>query len=306
MPMVVLPFAISTPGGFVAPAGVTHVQLIGWGGGGGGGAGAGGGQRGYVTPGGGGGGGAQKDVTVVPVETGERYDIVIGPGGEGSPTIIDGVPVTGQHDDDGRDTQFVRSRDRQVLARFRGAGGGTSAWDSERPTLGRQPLTCGGSPIAGRGKRFEHSNERGEVPGPLPPGTGGYGISNKGPLWGLTPPSESVQGFVGGSHGPCGISEDIAEPPLYGGGGGGGGAAGPGGDGARGGGGGHAGRVDVEGFGEDGSSAEDGTGAGGGGGGTGGSLDRSGGSGPLPGLPVARPGRGGNGGSGHLTISYVA
>lgn len=308
MAMTVLPFGTSTPGGFVAPPGVSHVQLIAWGGGGGGGAGTYGVQRDSVAPGGGGGGAAQKDVTLVAVEAGERYDVVIGAGGEGAPTHIDGAAVQGVHGKPGGDTLFVRSRDGVVLARFRGAGGGTSAFYGEPATPGRQLLTCGGTPVGGDwGPHFAHSDEGGNVPGPLPPGTGGFGIANEIALSRLVPASPSVQGFTGGRHGACGASDNSpAQQTLFGGGGGGGGAAGPGGDGARGGAGGHWGRFDSEGFGEGGWSADDGSGAGGGGGGTGGSLDRS----VLQGIPVGTavsvPGPGGSGGSGSLTIAYVA
>lgn len=305
MPMVVLEYKVSTPSGFVAPAGITHVQLFGWGGGGGGGAGDGGTAPGLLVAGGGGGGGAQKDVALIAVEPGTEYDVVVGAGGEGAPTMVDGVMIAGRHGGPGGDTMFVRKRDGSVLARFLGAGGGTTAFGGEKAEGGVHRLMCGGSPIARDvPPNHAYTSKGGSEPGPLPMGTGGYGngLPHAQPARG----SSSVQGHRGGERGAAQPYESIyGMPTLFGGGAGGGGAAGPGGDGARGGTGGLFGHWDSQGFGEEGWSADDNSGAGGGGGGSGGTLRPGQSQGIPPGTALVRPGNGGWGGSGYLALIYV-
>jgi hypothetical protein len=243
----------------------------------------------------------------VAVEPGETYTVVIGAGGAGGPTLIDGVSVVPGHGRPGSDTKFVRARDGAVLATFKGAGGGQGSFVEERAVAGRQLLSTGGSPVAdARSVGFAYSDEHNYLPGPLPAGTGGFGVSNEAPLVGLDDRNSNVHGFREGRICRCGRYDSTpSEPTLYGGGGGGGGAPGPAGDGGTGGAGGDFGRFDSEGFGENGWSADDGSGAGGGGGGSGGSLAKAAIAGIPQGTSFSVPGAGGDGGAGRLTILYV-
>jgi hypothetical protein len=296
MPRIVLQFTAS--GGFVAPAGVTSVQLIGWGGGGGGGAGAHGGLPEYEIPGGAGGGGAQKDVAEVTVEPAETYDVVVGAGGAGA-------PFTGaySHGADGGDTTFVRRRDGATLATFRGAGGGTGSSGTQPLDAGpKRAVMRGGGPVAGAEHGYVYPDAENRFP-PLPvPGTGGYGFPFPGELNGYRGPAASLQGFPGGNAGRTGQGVWLGPGKTYsGGGGGGGGAAGPGGPGADGGPGGHGKTIADQLVGGDGWNADDNSGAGGGGGGSGGAYN-------FPTENNVNPsagGRGGDGGSGRLTLVYV-
>ena len=101
---------------WVAPAGVTLVQLIGWGGGGGGGGGAGGGGgTNSQSTGGSGGGGALKVIHWVSVVPGTSYTVTIGAGGTGG--------ASGQNNGtDGSQTTFGAGA--SPLAKFAGGGRG--------------------------------------------------------------------------------------------------------------------------------------------------------------------------------------
>lgn len=298
MPRIVLHFTASAPGGFVAPPGVTSVQLIGWGGGGGAGAGGSGGLPEFAIPGGAGGGGAQKDVTEVTVEPAEAYDVLIGAGGAGA-------AFTGSysHGGDGGDTKFVRRRDGSTLAVFRGAGGGTGSAGPQVITAGpvRRAMK-GGGPLAGTERGYAYPDAEGRFPALTVPGTGGYGFPFDTAVNGYLGPAPSLQGFPGGKSARPGQGVWLGPGKSYeGGGGGGGGAAGPGGPGADGGPGGHGNTFGDQLVGGDGSNADDNSGAGGGGGGSGGASN-------LPTDGSANPsagGRGGDGGSGRLTLVYV-
>lgn len=287
MPRVVVAFGSTSLGGFVAPAGVTSVQLLAWGGGGGGGAGY------YGWPykdatyvGGAGGGGALKDVAEIAVVPGTAYDVVIGAGGVGS-----GANGSMQwRGANGGDTLLRVSAGAQVLATFRGAEGGTSAWGlGADPTALRIWGVLGGGPVPGDGFGWMFVTNS-LLPAREGPGIGGYGVvGDEWTAYGRNG-APSVQGFLGGVGGAPGASDG----GYRGGGPGGGGAAGPAGAGGNGGEGGFGKQFGAPGPGAAGSSAPLNSGAGGGGGGTAGASGGFGAFGP-----------GGDGGSGHLTLAYV-
>lgn len=268
---------------WLCPAGVTSVELEGWGGGGGGGssapAGNGGGTSGN---GGGGGGGSHLYRKTVAVTPGTTYNVNIGAGG------VAGVNgVNNGFGGDGGDTTFGIVG--PFLAYFIGAMGGGSATGSPS---GSTMCQQGGAPmrqITGSDAIFKSNRGNLTQWGRWPvPGMGGAGINNPNIGINGSVGESSLQGFGGGNGGLLGGAG--VQPGGGGGGGGGGGPAGVGGGGGDGGLGGNT--IGNAGF--VGGSAAANTGAGGGGGGAGG-----GGSSTPGGFR-----NGGAGGSGQLTIIW--
>ena len=288
MPRVVMSFTATTLSGFVAPAGVTSVQLMGYGGGGAGGDGYGGwSYSNYLVVGGAGGGGALQVVAEVPVVPGTAYNIIIGAGGAAGGSGFWPKPLG----ENGGDTIFARKLDGATLATFRGAEGGTGAFSfGKYPDVERNVGVLGGGPVPGDRLGWAASTG-GLLPARMFPGVGGYGTTPDAHATYGRLGAASVQGFQGGAAGVHGTNDGI----YFGGGGGGGGAAGPGGNGGNGGAGGAARATSPAQEGSPGNGALVVSGAGGGGGGTGGAN------------PNQRTGYGpgGAGGSGRLTIMYV-
>lgn len=112
----------TSSGSWTAPAGITLIQLIGWGGGAGGGAGAGGGTgTNAQSAGGTGGGGALKVIQWVTVVPGTSYTITIGAGGTGGASV--GAGTSGNNGSDGSNTTFTTPLG-VSLATFAGGGKG--------------------------------------------------------------------------------------------------------------------------------------------------------------------------------------
>jgi hypothetical protein len=303
---------------WVAPPGIHTVGLEGWGGGGGGGGGAQiptGITNRCMTIGGGGGGGAQLEVARINVKPLRTYNVIIGAGGTGSDANTAGSA--------GGDTIFTDSVTGEVLATFRGAGGGGTIgtyldWGVSNPTQVHH-FAKGGFSI--RGAVATNICMLDVPSGPIiwsvagsfgknVPGAGGDAVSVLVPtMFAMSYGMASIRGHVGGGQGRWGTGIAGYADFLGAGGPGGGGGGGPGGPGVTGGwGGSYNGGVPStvpSGVLHD-PRSQGGTtppealansGAGGGGGGGGGSGDLS----LFPGLGA----RGGNGGSGKLILMLI-
>jgi hypothetical protein len=214
----------------------TRVRLEGHGGGGGGGGGAYGDNHNDSYAAGGGGGGApirfQQEVTVVP---GIIYEILIGDGGiGGAGGIAGGAAATAGGN--GGDTIFRRKSDGVVLARFKGARGGSAgvlmnATSNPTPTINYVYIVPGGGPtnvfrpnvvsIPATNARQTYS---------FGPGFGGDGVTSAVEFsTQRRNGADSIDGQTGGLGGLRGTDSTYKA-----GGPGGGGAAGPGGAGVDG------------------------------------------------------------------------
>lgn len=291
-------FAIKTftsTSAWVAPAGVTLVQLIGWGGGGGGGGAAAGGTGSNLqSAGGSGGGGALKVTQWVTVVPGTSYTVTIGAGGTGG--------ASGQNNGtDGSQTLFGDVA--TPLAKFAGGGRGIGGFGGL--TFSLYAVDPGGGSVAGPWVQAIAGNAAGYGHMFVPPSFGGFNgvyaqvTVNVGNQSVPNPGGNSPEGFTGGALGTYGGNSGS----FYAGQTGAGGGAGPGGNG---GGGGNSGAGSAAGAGTAGSGGKNpagtvttaastgNTGAGGGGGGAGGYGAIGGGAG----------GAGGGGDNGKLTIIW--
>lgn len=271
-------------GSITFPSAVTTATFKGIGGGGGGGAGEGSAVGGGQGVGGGAGGAACLGEITVPVKPNAQYDIVIGAGGAGGAGVSG---AAGNNGNPGGDTIVTENATGNVIARFRGASGGSGGGQLElTPGWGGTDENFG-SPIANRYDATSPGTVFGDAGGSIvlaATRAGGRGAFNSttGSAGGYDQRQDGTvvlgtaltQGGAGGAPNAGGAG---------GGGGGGGSALATGGNGGAGG----------AGQGGNGTTPTANTGAGGGGGGGSGTVGA-----PLPG------GNGGNGASGFLEVIY--
>ncbi|MBI4808363.1 MAG: DUF11 domain-containing protein [Nitrosomonadales bacterium] len=196
----------TTSGTWVAPAGVTSVDVEVWGGGG-----AGGGQNQNSDGGGGGGGGAYSRVVGIAVVPGNSYTVTVGAGGVG---VASGTGGTGG------DSYFINAA--TVMAK-----GGTGG----APSTGTPPAGgAGGAAAAGVGTtKFSGGNGGQGInsgtgqggPGGSSAGTAANGTNGPTPWATLTAAAAPAGGGIGGNGGNVGVN---GFSPASGNGGGGGGS----------------------------------------------------------------------------------
>lgn len=297
--MAGLAIKVFTSNGFwVAPAGVTVVQLIGWGGGGGGGGSSGGGTgTNAQSAGGSGGGGALKIIHWISVVPGTTYKITIGAGGTGG--------AAGQNNGtDGLATTFATGGI-PVITLAECAGGGRGIGGFGGLASNQYAVNPGGGSVAGPWVQAIGGNAAGYGHMMVPPSFGGFNgvyaqvAVNVGNQSVPNPGGNSPEGFIGGALGTYGGNSGY----NYAGQTGAGGGAGPGGNGGDGGNSGAGNGAGVGGAGTGGknpvgsvttAASTNNTGAGGGGGGAGGYGSTGGGAGAA----------GGGGDNGKLTIIW--
>jgi hypothetical protein len=283
-------------GSWVKPAGVTHIEVIGWGGGGGGGhAGLPGEttEPDHYSSGGGGGGGAIARHMIVDISAvldGFSAAVIIGAGGKGGQNAGEA----------GEDGGYSLLDFTPPSLTFPGAaGGGPGRFTKD---VNEVVSALGGVPMAGAQTVSGGIVLRLWAPGPGPfnllpplmPGQGGH-ASTPNTIWtfnGVANPTD--MGTNGGNQGGSAAAAGSHSVSYRGGGAGGGGGGGPFGSGGAGGAGGNANNAGAGAAGADGQNAPANSGAGGGGGGAGGHGSAS----------LGAHGKGGNGGSGRITIIY--
>lgn len=191
---------------WVAPAGVTSVDVEVWGGGG-----AGGGQNLGSDGGGGGGGGAYSKKVSIPVTPGTSYTVSVGTGGAGVTSGTGGA---------GGDSYFISTS--TVLAKG-GAGGAPSTGTPPAGGVGGAAASgVGDTRYSGGngGKGRDNSNGQGG-PGGSSAGSAATGTSGADPWSTTTAAAAPAGGGIGGNGGAAGAN---GSAPASGNGGGGGGS----------------------------------------------------------------------------------